>query len=251
MGGWSWLSSCSVDTVDKKGSGWRDGTTANVHEVSLSIIHDTPSAFQSPQTATQAGFTWQLSCVPCQATLLSLRAEASDVLGNPGQVVTPFCTPVSSSLKQRDPPGPSFLWADGPSVARALFTFTCGLHSHLPGESTGPAVVAEIQLTGLLEPGTLGSLGWPGSGPCRQPCSGPPATAAAAQRMGHSGTMTAGPAVAATHAQRPASLPGLAHSLCSQKGVWCLATCCPAAKEKRISTPTFGGLASLNTVAYR
>ncbi|ELK03397.1 hypothetical protein PAL_GLEAN10003500 [Pteropus alecto] len=128
----------------QKDSGWRDGKTSDVHEVSLSTIRETPSAFQSPHTATQTGFTWQLPCIPCQATLLSLRAEASDVLGDPGQVATPFCAPVSSSLKQRDPPGPSVLRDDGPSVVRVLFTFTCGLHGHFPGESTGPAVAAKI-----------------------------------------------------------------------------------------------------------
>lgn len=119
--------------------------------------------------------------------------------------------------------------------------------------STGPATVAvqlgdtaETQLMGQLGPGAAGPLGWPGPDARGLLSSGPPTTAAAAWRTGHSGTKTAGPAAAATCVQHPASLRGLAHSPCSQREGWHAAAGHPVGKEKSVSTPASGVLASLN-----
>ena len=93
--------------------------------------------------------------------------------------------------------------------------------------STGPAGVAselghlpEAQLTGP-----------PGLGPRGQLHSGPPATASAGPLTGCSGTRTAGPAAAATHAWSLASPRGPTHSLYSQRGGRCVVASHPEAKE--------------------
>ena len=180
-----------------------------------------------------------------------------DVLGDPGQLAAPVWASFFSSLMWRNPPGPSAMWPVGPSAVQAPFMPACGLDA-TSQMSTGPAVVAvqlgdaaETQLMGQLGPGAAGPPGWPGPGARGLLSSGPPTTAAAARRTGHSGTKTAGPAAAATRVQHPASLQGLAHSPSSQRGGWHAAAGHPAEKERSISTSAPGVLASLNTISHK
>lgn len=76
---WSQLSSHGIDGVDRQTVPWRDGMTADVHQVSLGTIDDILSAFQThppPHPPTTPDRVHLTVTIPLLATLLGPRVEA-------------------------------------------------------------------------------------------------------------------------------------------------------------------------------
>jgi hypothetical protein len=204
-----------------------------------------------PETPTQRlSFRARAVTQPAQMTFILAAADAH-FCGHTAGAEDRGRTLAQDLLSDCSSPGLSFLLskAEGPSRAKCppnsayiqqsqeSFIPSHGLPCHLPEYRSDMAVQSAMGVLlrewwYLLGPGAAGFLGRPGPWPHGWQYSEPPANAAIAPWRGHSGTRSAGPAEASTHALPLASPLGLACLPCSQGEGWCRAADQPAVRRE-------------------